>query len=178
MKRWQIILGIVLIVMGLFALVDAIFNINPWRYFGPLLLVGIGVLIILRPRIAGKDVNVQMPIFGDVRKKGFWEVTQHEIWWIVGTSWLDFTDAAFPSGDAVIKIFGFVTEAKITLPDDVGLQINSSAFVSEMKDQKGKEERILNILEYKSENFESAEKRVTIQTLGFVSEVRVKPSLM
>jgi len=47
-----------------------------------------------------------------------------------------------------------------------------------MKDQKGKEERILNILEYKSENFESAEKRVTIQTLGFVSEVRVKPSLM
>lgn len=178
MKRWQIILGIVLIVMGLFALVDTIFNINPWRYFGPLLLIGIGVLIIMRPQIAGKDVNVQMPIFGDVRKKGFWEVTQHEIWWIVGTSWLDFTDASFPSGDAVIKIFGFVTEVKITLPDDVGLQINSSAIVSELKDQNGKDERILNMLDYQSENFESAEKRVTIQTLGFVSEVRVKPSLM
>ena len=178
MKRWQIILGIVLIVLGLFALVDTIFNVNPWRYFGPLLLVGIGVLIILRPRIAGKDVNVQMPILGDVRKKGFWEVTQHEIWSIAGTSRLDFTDASFPSGDGVIKIFGFVTDVKITLPDDVGLQVNSSAIVSEMKDQQGKQERILNTLDYQSDNFESAEKRVTVQTLGFVTEVRVKPALM
>lgn len=178
MKRWQIILGIVLIVLGMFALIDAIFNINPWRYFGPLLLVGIGVLIIIRPRIAGKDVKVQTPIFGDVRKKGFWEVTQHEFWWIVGTSWLDFTDAAFPSGDAVIKIFGFVTDVKITLPDDVGLQINSTAIVSELRGQEGKEERILNPLDYQSEKFDSKEKRVTIQTLGFVSEVRVKSSLM
>jgi predicted membrane protein len=178
MKRWQIILGIVLIVLGLFALIDTIFNINPWRYIGPLLLVGIGVLIILRPRIAGKEVNVQTPLFGDVRKKGFWEATQHEIWWVVGDCWLDFTDASFPSGDALMKIFGFVTDVRITLPEDVGLQVNSVAFVSELRDQQGKEERIMNGLDYQSNDFESKEKRVIIQTLGFVSEVRVKPSLM
>lgn len=178
MKRWQIIFGIVLIVLGVFSLIDTIFNVNPWRYFGPLLLVGLGVLIIMRPRIAGNDVKVQMPILGDIRKKGFWEATQHEIWWIVGTSRLDFTEASFPAGDAMIRIFGFVTDVKITLPEDVGLQVNSTAIVSEIKDSKKKAERILNTLDYQSDNFSSAEKRVIIQTLGFVSEVRVKPSLM
>jgi len=92
MKRWQIILGITLVVMGLFSLLDVLFNFNPWRYIGPLLLIGFGVLVIFRPRIAGKNVKIQMPILGDVRKKGLWEATQHEIWSIVGTSWLDFTE--------------------------------------------------------------------------------------
>ena len=178
MKRWQIMLGITLIVMGLFSLLDVLFNFNPWRYFGPLLLIGFGVLIIFRPRIVGKNVNVQMPILGDVRKKGLWEATQHEIWSIVGTCWLDFTDAVFPSGEAQVKIFGFVTDVKITLPEDVGLQIISSAIVSEFRGFEGKEERILNSLEFQTPNYFSAEKQVTIQTVGFVSEVRVKPSLM
>jgi len=44
MKRWQIVFGITLIVLGLFSLIDVFFNINPWRYFGPLLLIGLGIL--------------------------------------------------------------------------------------------------------------------------------------
>jgi len=52
MKRWQIVFGITLIVLGLFSLIDVFFNINPWRYFGPLLLIGLGILLILRPRVA------------------------------------------------------------------------------------------------------------------------------
>ena len=178
MKRWQIVLGITLIVLGLFSLIEVFIKFNPWRYFGPLLLIGLGILLILRPRIAGKEIKVQMPILGDVRKKGIWEATQHEIWWIVGTSWLDFTDAVFPKGDALIRIFGFVTEVKITLPDDVGLKINSIAFFSEFRGNEGKEERILNELDYETPNFNSTEKRVAVQTVGFVSEVRVKSSLM
>ncbi|MEA3327141.1 MAG: cell wall-active antibiotics response protein LiaF [Chloroflexota bacterium] len=178
MKRWQIILGITLVVLGLFSLIEVFFVFNPWRFFGPLILIGLGILLILRPRIAGQNVKVQMPILGDVRKRGFWEATQHEIWWIVGTSWLDFTDAVFPTGDALIRIFGFVTDVKITLPEDVGLQINSTAIVSELKGFERKEEWILNSLEYQTPNYISAEKRVTVQTVGFVSEVRVKSSLM
>jgi len=46
---------------------------------GPLILVGLGLLMILRPRMAGPGVKVRIPILGDIRNTGVWEVTRHEI---------------------------------------------------------------------------------------------------
>ena len=178
MKRWQIILGISLIALGILSLLEVLFDIDFWRFVGPLLLIGLGVLLIFRPRFAGENVHVQMPILGDVRKSGAWEVTDHEIWMLAGTNRLDFTDAVFPEGDGRIKIMGFVADVKITLPDDVGLRIDSNAFVSELKGINGKEERIMSTLVYQSPNYTESQKRVNIWTIGFVADIKVKSSLL
>lgn len=177
MKRWQVTIGIILILLGIIALMNQVLpNLRIGRFIMPLLLIGLGLLLILRPRIAGPDVIVQIPILGDIRKTGIWEATQHEIWWFVGSSRLDFTEAVFPKGDAVIKIFGFVTDLKVILPDDVGLRVTSSAFVSEYSGLQGKQERFLSLLEEQSANYSSAEKRMDLQTVAFVSEIKVRPS--
>ena len=173
MKRWQIILGIILIVMGLFSLVEAIFEVNLWHYLFPLLLVGLGLLLILRPQIAKPGVQVMMPVLGDARKEGAWEASELEIWSIVGTNRLDFTEALFPNSVAHVKMMAFVVDARITVPEDVGIFIETASFVAEMKSQEGKEERILNSLDYKSPNYEVAEKKIHLQTFGFVTEIRV-----
>lgn len=174
MKRWQIILGIVLIVFGVFSLVETAFKIDLWRYLWPLVLVGLGLLLILRPRIAGSNVHVEMPLLGEFRRTGAWEATKHEIWWVVGTTYLDFTEAVFPEGDATIRVYGFVAEVKITLPEEVGLAVGASSFVTELKSPEGTEERIMNSIEYQSPNYLEAEKRVNLQTVAFVSEIQVK----
>lgn len=177
MKRWQVIVGIILILLGIIALMNQAFpNLRIGRFVGPMLLIGLGLLLILRPRIVGPDVILQIPILGDIRKTGIWEVTQHEIWWFVGSSRLDFTEAVFPKGDAVIKIFGFVTDVKVILPDDVGLRVTSSAFVNEYSGLHRKQERFLSLLEDQSTNYSSVEKRVDLQTIAFVSEIKVRPS--
>lgn len=177
MKKWQIVLGIILIVMGLFSLTETLFNLNLGRFVGPLILVGLGLFLILRPRRARAGVHVQIPILGEIRKNGMWEVTQHEFWWFVGENRLDFCAAAFPQGEGTIKIFGLVTDVKIVLPADVGLQLESAAFVSELKLPEGKQERFLSRLSYQSPNYSQAEKRVLIETVGFVSEVVVRPPI-
>lgn len=178
MKRWQIILGIILIVLGLIALIEAIFEINLGRFIGPMILIGLGLWLILRPQIVGPNVHVQMPILGDVRKTGTWEATDHEIWMLVGSNRLDFTEAVFPKGEATVKIFGMVAEVTIILPEDVGLAVGSTAFVSEFKSFEGKQERILSPLTFQSSNYEEVDKRVRVQTLGFVSDIKVRPSLI
>jgi len=178
MKRWQIIVGVLLIFLGIMALIEAVFKINLWRFFFPLLLIGLGVLLLLRPRMAGSDVKVEMPILGDSRRAGAWEVKNQEFWWLVGSNYLDFTDAIFPSETQRIKIFGFVDDVKIVVPDDVGLRVNSSAFVSEYKTPQGKKEQFLNTLEYETPGFDTMEKRVEILTISFVAEIRIKESLM
>ncbi len=178
MKRWQIVIGIVLIILGLIALFEAVFRVDLWRFIFPLILIGVGVLLILRPQFVGSDVHVQMPILGDIRKVGAWKATTHEFWLVVGTNHLDFTEAIFPKGDAIIRVIAFVAEVIVILPEDVGLRVESSSFVSELKNSAGNRERFFSFLEHETQNFESAEKRVTLQTIAFVSEIKVKPPLL
>ncbi len=178
MKRWQIIFGIGLILLGIFSLVELLTGIDLWGLVFPLILIGIGVMLILRTKLAGREVQLEMPILGDVRKKGNWKVGSQEIWLLVGSTRLDFSDAEFQDEDGKIKLFGFVNDLKIILPEDVGLRFTGSAFVSEFRTPEGKRERILSMMEYETPNFIDAEKRVVIQTIGFVSEVQIKSPLM
>jgi predicted membrane protein len=179
MKRWQIVTGVVLILLGIIALLNQVFpDLRIGRFIGPLLLIGLGVFLILRPRIAKQSVIVKIPVLGDVRRTGAWEVTDHEFWWFVGGNRLDFTEAIFPKGEALIKIFGFVTETTIILPEDVGLRLESSAFLTDYKGMRGKQERFLSPLEDQSSNYFAVDKRVNLQTFAFVSEIKVKSSII
>ncbi len=178
MKRWQIIFGIGLILLGLFALIEVLTGINLWGLVFPLILIGIGIWLIIRPKLVERDVQVEMPILGDVRKKGAWQVGHHEIWLLVGSTRLDFTKADFPEGKGRIKLFGFVNDLKVILPEDVGLRFSSSAFLSELKGLDRKQEQFLSILEYESPDYLHVEKHVSIESLGFVTEIQIQRPLI
>lgn len=179
MKRWYIIIGIVLIALGIFSLLNQIFpGLKIGRFFLPLFLIGLGALLIIRPRIAGPGVNVHFPIFGDIRKTGNWEVTHQEIWWLVGSSRFDFSTAVFTNHDVLIKVIGFVADIRIILPEDVGLCVETTAFVNEYSGMEGKQERFLSPLVEQTPNYQTADKRVKVQVFAFVSDIKVKPSLM
>ena len=179
MKRWQITLGISLVVLGIFSLFNQLFpDLRIGRFTGPLILIGLGIFVILRPRMAGPEVKVLIPILGDMRNTGAWEVTRHEIWWFVGSNRLDFSEAVFPEGEGKINIIGFVNDIQIILPEDVGLQVLSTAFVNDFHGLGGKQERFLSTLEEQSLNFTTAEKRVVVESIAFVAEVKVRPTML
>ena len=178
MKRGLIFIGFVLIILGLISLVNQIFpDLTLGRFVGPVFLIALGVFLILRPKIAGQNAKVQIPVLGDLRNTGSWEVTQHEVWWFVGSNRLDFTDAVFPEGDGVIKIYGFVNDITIIVPDDVGLEVISTAFVNDYHGLHAKQERFLSTLEEQTPNYLSADKRVHVQSFAFVAEIKVRPSM-
>ena len=177
MKRWQIVIGCLLILLGVFSLLNQVFpTLRIGRYVFPLILIGLGVYFIFHPRITGRNVNVHVPVLGDIRNVGNWEVTQHEYWWFVGSNRLDFTEAVFPEGEATVRIFGFVSDIKIILPADVGLKVESTAFLSNYSGLIDKQERFLSSLEDQTPNFHTAEKRVNVQSFAFVSEIKVRSS--
>lgn len=178
MKRWQIVFGIGLILMGLFALVDVLYQINLWRFVSPLFLIGVGLLLILRPRFLGKDFNLEMSLFGDIRKTGRWEVNKHEFWSFIGSQRFDFSDAIFPEGEALIRVIALVDDVKIILPKHVGLWVKSNAFVSEIKSREGKQERFIQSLNYQTANYHSAETRAMVEILTVVSDISIKPTLL
>ena len=174
MKKRQIIFGIILIILGLFSLVEVLFEIDLGRFLFPLILIGLGLLIIFRHQLADRDAEVRMPFIGDFRKTGQWEARRHEIWWFVGDTRLDFSEAVFPGGESIIKIFGFVNEVKILIPEDVGMKMASSAFLNDYHGIDRQEERFFGVVDYQTENYGSAEKKVTIQINSFVGNVHVR----
>ncbi len=178
MKRWQLVVGIILMFFGIIALVEALYNVNISRFYFPLLLIGIGVILLLRPKITGSDVDIQIPVLGDQRKEGTWTVHDQEIWWFVGSNRFDFTQAVFPQENSKININGFVVDIKVILPDHIGVKIIVNSFVPELNAFNQKDEQFLSQLIYRTPNYDQAANRVTIQTVAFVSEVKVKPSLI
>lgn len=114
-----------------------------------------------------------MPVLGDIRKSGSWEAIRHEFWWFVGETRLDFSGAIFPEGEAKIKIFGLVNDVKIYLPEDVGLRVRSFAFHSDFHGTEKREERIFESLDERTANYETAKKRVEVQIISFVAEIRI-----
>ncbi len=177
MKRWQIILGILLIFFGLISLLDTLFvDIDFSRFVWPLILIGLGVLVIFRTQAVRKDVAFQVPVFGDKRSSGDWEVSNQEIWWFVGSNHLDFTDAIFPERDMTIRIIGFVNDLKIIIPEDVGLHLTANAFFSDYDGLDRKEERFLNMLEDQMNNYHAADKRIRIETIAFINDIKIQPS--
>lgn len=173
MKKWQVIVGVGLILLGLISLLEIFFEIDLGRFIFPLILIGLGLLVIFRNQLVDPGVEVRMPIIGDVRKSGDWQAKRHEIWWFVGTTRLDFSEAIFPEGEAKIKIFGFVNDVKIQLPQDVGMDLGSFGFLNEYHGINKREERFFGILEDRTENYPLAEKKVMIQINGFVADINV-----
>ena len=173
MKKWQIIFGVGLILLGLLSLMEIFFEIDLGGFIFPLILIGIGLLIIFRNQSKEPGVEVRMPLIGDVRKSGHWQAKKHEIWWFVGTTRLDFTDADFPEGEAKIKIFGFVNDVKILIPEDVDIHLGSFAFLNDYHGIERREERFFGIVEDQTENYALAEKKATIQVNSFIADIHL-----
>jgi hypothetical protein len=68
-----------LILLGLFSLLDAFFEIILGQFIFPLILIGLGLLIIFRNQFVDPNVEVRMSIIGDIRKSGGWQAKRHEI---------------------------------------------------------------------------------------------------
>ena len=175
-NRRQIIIGALVIIFGLVLLLEAIFDIEIWGLLCPAALIGLGVLWIIRPRISDGDADVHIFFIHNSRRRGVWAASNEEFWGFAIDLNLDMTEAEIPIGESIIRTYGFVTELRLMLPEDVGLSVNTMAFVTEDRILGQREDRILAPVAWKSENYQTAERKLRIEANSFVVDVRVKPS--
>ena len=65
----------------------------------------------------------------------------------------------------------FVGSVSITKPDDVGLRIKTNSFLTDSKIRGAKGETFFSGLDYQSEGYEEAAKKLDMQLNGFVIEL-------
>ena len=172
-KQTQILLGGALIGFGVLIMMSNLFNIDFGAICWPSFLILVGVLIIVRPRIAPEGTDIRMLLFGDLRRSGEWEVMDKEIWSFVGDVDLDFTQAIFPEDEVTFQLYRFVGDVDIIVPKDIGISISSMGFVTEARLEGKKRGGFLTPIRFTSENFESAAKRIHLDMISFVTELKV-----
>lgn len=172
--KGQLWLGGVLIFLGLLVLLDNVFvDIDFGSLFWPLIFILVGVLIIVRPRMVNPETEVGVRLFGDVRHLGEWEVNDAEYWSFIGDVKMDMREANIPIGETVLKMYGFIADFKLRVPDDVAVYVDNVGFITESRMFGKRMGGFLTPIHWKSEDYETAKKKLNIEMVNFIGGVTV-----
>jgi len=173
-KRGQIILGVVILLLGFVALLATVFNINIWALCWGIGLILLGVLILLRPRLTTPGSRAKFRFITDVKRSGEWQATNEEIWTFVSDTKFDLTSADLPTGETKLRFVAFVSDTTLIIPEDIGVSITMTSFYNEIRFLGDRDEAFVTPITQSSEGYELAERKILLETVCFVSEVKVK----
>jgi lia operon protein LiaF len=173
-RRTQIIIGTGIIAWGLLLLLGNLLQINIWNYVWPLILIGVGIWLLTRPH--GPDKATHVVLLGDQRRRGPWEVRDESLFCFVGDIHLDLTEAIVLPGETTLRLQGFVNSIYVKLPEHIGLAISSTAFVTSAYALGHKQDAFLTPYEMQSSNYHEADRRVRLELIYFVADLKVRSS--
>jgi hypothetical protein len=173
-NRGLILFGGFLITLGLMSAISTIFDINIWAFCLPTVLILLGVLLLIGPRVGFPAEGTNIRPLASIIRRDSWQVRDEEIWTFVGDIRMDFSQAEIPSGLTRIRIIGFVGDVNLYIPDDVDFAIESTAFLNTTKVMGVKRDLFLTTFRDQSLGFDSAERKFKIEMLYFVNDLDVR----
>ena len=173
-NQGQVFFSILIILIGLMFLLGNVFDVNVGALCFPAGLILLGIWILLRPRVVGPDTALRLRVFGPIRRGGAWQVADEEIWLFVGDVRLDMTQAEIPVGETRIRVFGFVGDVRLLVPEGVGVSVSSMAFVTDARVLGQRRDGFLIPVHMTSDDYKTAERKVHLETMSFVTDIRVR----
>ncbi len=173
-NRPQLIIGALLLLWGILALLGTIFHIDFWMICWPALLIGIGVWLIWRPRMLPSGMPLETRIIGDIHRFGNWPVTNEEFWTGIGDIDLDFAGADIPAGETTLRMYGFIGDIDLTVPQEVGVSLSAGGFVSSVKIQGAKQDSFLAPVEFTSPDYASCDRRLRFELVYFINDLTIR----
>lgn len=174
MRKSEIVFGAIVLGVGVLLLIGALFNVNIWGLICPAGLIALGVWLIYRTRKDPHEGDIRIRFVGDIRRRGAWQPDNEEIWAFVLDTVLDFTEANLPNGETIFRYGAFVNDIKVTIPAEIGVAVQSMAFMTEARINGPSEQTFFVPFEWQSDNFATAAKKVTIKPVCFVAEVKIQ----
>ena len=173
-NQGQIWLAILLVAIGVVFLAGNLLNINTWALCWPLGLIVLGVLLVARPRFAPPGTNVEIKLIGDIKRFGFWPVTNEEIWVGIGDLDLDMTQADIPGGETHLRVFGLIGDVDVRVPPGMALAVSSAAFLTSAKVLGSKQDQFLLPYQWSTPGYAAAERKLMIETTFFINDLNVR----
>ncbi|MDH5607677.1 MAG: cell wall-active antibiotics response protein [Anaerolineae bacterium] len=173
-KTGQVTLAWLLIGLGVILMAGNFFQIDTDRMLWPLLMIGLGVILIVRPGSLKPETGSRFSFAGDYVLGKNWKLDEGEFYLFAGEFELDLTKIPLPPGETTIRINAFSSEIVIWAGKDIGIQIDAKGFVTNLeKDDREEESIFVGILDT-SEGYQNAQRKLRLETMGFVSEIDIR----
>ncbi len=174
-NQGMVYLALLIIIAGVVFLIGNIFEINVGAFCWPIGLILLGLFVLLRPRMAGEGTRNHTALIGDFERAGPGELTDEEVWSFIIDATYDLTKLDIPPGDTTIRSFSFIGDIEIFAPADVGLAVDAASFITEFKlDSDKGEDNFLSPVNWRSDNYKMAERRVRFDLTQFIGDVKVR----
>ena len=163
-----------LVLIGLLYILAIIFDIDLRGSFCAILLILLGVWLLLRPRILPDTPSGQFRFFGDVIRRGAWQVENQEFWAFIGDVKLDLSEVELPEGETVIRSYCFIGDMRVIAPQGLALSISSTAFITETRLFGEKRDGFIGPCEIATPGYEQSSRRLRLETLAFIGGLKVR----
>lgn len=174
MQNNKAVVGWVLIGLGAVLLLARIIHVNLCLFFWPALLIFLGVWLLIRPQVTKDGTPVDLTLLGDVDRKPEGLLKSQEFWTLFGDIDLDFTKAEFPVGEIRLRIYGFIADTDIYVPQGVAVAVSALGFINEIKFLGKKQSTFIMPVSQSSDGYASAERKLMIETVFFISDLNVR----
>jgi lia operon protein LiaF len=172
--RFELLVGSVLLILGVVWLGGNILGVDLWSLCWPAGLILLGAWLLLRPRLVKDGGRSQILLFGDVRRTGVWDFTNEEIWMGIGDVDLDLTRANIPIGESILRVFSFISDIDLLVPEGTAVSLTSYAFISDSKFLDRKRDSFVLPVEVESEGYLAAGQKVRVEAFGFINDIKIK----
>jgi predicted membrane protein len=173
-RKSEIVTGSIVLGIGVLLLIGALFKIDVWGLICPAGLIGLGAWLIYRTQKDPGGADVKIRFVADIRRRGTWQAENEETWGFVLDTVLDFSEANLPDGETTFRYGSFVNDVKVTVPSEIGIAVQSMAFMTEARINGPGEQNFFVPFEWQSDNYATASKKVIIKPMSFVSEVKIQ----
>jgi hypothetical protein len=167
-----VLIGIVIISFGLMILIGNLFDVDVGLWCWPTGLILLGIWLFARPWLVGPDTVLQARVLGPIRRDGSWQVADEEIWLFVGDVRLDTTQAEVPEGETPIRVFAFVGDVRLRVPEGVGVSVSSTAFITDARLFGQKRDGVLAPVRLTSDSYETAKRKLHLEMTCFIASIR------
>lgn len=164
--------GAALIGLGCLFLAGTLFNISVFRLLWPLGLIVLGVWLLL-PKHRYEAETAVNGFISEIKRSGEWDVTDTSISSFISDVKLDLTLANLPKGETVFYFNGFIGDISIRIPEDMGVQVTTSAFICDTKVLGEKQAGFLSPVTLQTADYKLAERCLRIEASHFISDVKV-----
>jgi len=145
-----------------------------WKLACPAILIALGAVVLVRYFLAPEEGPWEFKLLGDVHLSGSALASDREIWLGIGNIRLDLGDSELPPGETNYRLLGLVGDIEVRVPPDIGLSLDASGLINEIKIFNEKLGGILAPVHYTTDNFESTERRVRIDAAHLVGDLKVR----
>ena len=173
-NKFQVTIGISVILFGLILLISNLTGIPVWSYIWPLLLIGMGIWMIVRPKTFNWGTAATYRFIGGIDYPRNHSLIDENIFSFIGDIHMDLVKSDIPMGETRIAIRGFVSDIDILIPGDTALSITSNAFITSAEIDGDKQDYLLTSYNWQSDNYQNVERKINIDLGFFVTNLKIQ----